>query len=537
MEKEEGLQSQEKMLVQQQPREISQSPKQPTQLSQKIKERVKFKEKFKKIKKKGEKLPIVSIITFVSYIILLYLLFVSGNILAVLTIFIILVIIIGLVSKKTLSWIAQGAILGSIIMIMVYILFHTGFNRSLCVFMPYLCPQRISLSVEEQVLEIKKTIEETINKIRFIMENPELAYIESRAESIATRNAYRYMFEIEDINKLPIDYVLYSDSDQILSLSIKYLYYAIRSSLPIGSNIKMYFNAYCLIRPRFRLNCLTADSLSKLGKEVIYDNTEFFFDEENNFYKNVEVPEYGVQNIRCTIPTIYINISNCEEISYRRFYFQNNFLILVSNITTKTIYKFLVVDESVLINSFYEKRDIYDYLKLDRREYDVGYFDGFLDFPKINILRLGVLSEYPVIRFRNINNVSDIIYISFKNIEELYDVSDFEIEIKYNPNHITISLDPQFKGIQTTLYELTCIENVGKINCKVTFRKIPDDFNRNKYIIFYRDRNDKFLFFIPIVISFKENFVEYSEVIINAKATYGIEKKATTNLEYTLIKI
>ncbi|MEM4915318.1 MAG: hypothetical protein QXT85_01035, partial [Nanopusillaceae archaeon] len=429
------------------------------------------------------------------------------------------------------------AILGSIIMITIYILFHTGFNRSFCVFMPYLCPQRISLSVEEQILEIRKTIEETINRIRFIMENPELAYIESRAESIATRNAYRYMFEIEDINKLPIDYVLYSDSDQILLLPVKYLYYAIRSSLPIGSNIKMYFNAYCLIRPRFRLDCLTADSLSKLGKEVIYDNTKFFFDEENNFYKNVEVPEYGVQNIRCTIPTIYINISSCEEISYRGFYFQNNFLILVSNITTKTVYKFLVVDESVLINSFYENRDIYDYLKLDRREYDVGYFDGFLDFPKINILRLGVLSEYPVIRFRNINNVSDTIYISFKNIKELYDVSDFEIEIKYNPDHITISLDPQFKGIQTTLYELTCIEDVGKINCKVIFRKIPDDFNRNKYIILYRDRADKFLFFVPIVISFKENFIEYSEVIINAKATYGIEKKATTNLEYTFIKI
>ncbi|MEM4571368.1 MAG: hypothetical protein QXY16_01555, partial [Nanopusillaceae archaeon] len=520
-----------------QPTPPSQPPKQPTQLSKKIKGRVKFKEKFKEIKKKGEKLPIVSIITFVSYIILLYLLFVSGNILTVLTIFVILVIIIGLISKKSLSWIVQGAILGSIIMIVIYILFYTTFSYSICIFMPSFCPQKISLSAEEQISGIRKTIEETINRIKFIIENPELAYIESRAESVAARDSYRYMFEIEDINKLPIDYTFYSDSDSTIKLSTKYLYYAIKSSLPINSNIKMYFNAYCLTRPIFKLDCLTSNSLLELGRKVIYDNTEFFFDEKNNFYRNNQVPEYGIQNIRCTVPTIYINISNCEEILYKKLYFQNNFLVLISNITTRTIYKFLVVDESVLINSFYENKDIYAYLKLDKREYDLGYFDGFLDFPKINILRLGVLSEYPVIRFRNLNEVSDTIYISLKNINELYDISDFEIEIKYNPNHIKISLDPQFKGIQTAIYDLTCKEYIEKINCKVNFKKIPDDFDRNKYIILYKNENfDKFFFFIPIVISFVE-FVEYSEVIITAKATYGIEKNVVTDLEYIVMKV
>ncbi|MEM1782755.1 MAG: hypothetical protein QW483_02645, partial [Nanopusillaceae archaeon] len=499
-----------------QPAPPSQPPEQPTELSQKIKKREKFKEKFKEIKKKGEKLPIVSIITFVSYIILLYLLFVSGNILTVLTIFVILVIIIGLISKKSLSWIVQGAILGSIIMIVIYILFYTTFSYSICIFMPSFCPQKISLSAEEQISGIRKTIEETINRIKFIIENPELAYIESRAESVAARDSYRYMFEIEDINKLPIDYTFYSDSDSTIKLSTKYLYYAIKSSLPINSNIKMYFNAYCLTRPIFKLDCLTSNSLLELGRKVIYDNIEFFFDEKNNFYRNNQVPEYGIQNIRCTVPTIYINISNCEEILYKKLYFQNNFLVLISNITTRTIYKFLVVDESVLINSFYENKDIYAYLKLDKREYDLGYFDGFLDFPKINILRLGVLSEYPVIRFRNLNEVSDTIYISLKNINELYDISNFEIEIKYNPNHIKISLDPQFKGIQTAIYDLTCKEYIEKINCKVNFKKIPDDFDRNKYIILYKNENfDKFFFFIPIVISFVE-FVEYSEVIITA---------------------
>ncbi|MEM4460799.1 MAG: hypothetical protein QXY70_01520, partial [Nanopusillaceae archaeon] len=520
-----------------QPAPPSQPPEQPTELSQKIKKREKFKEKFKEIKKKGEKLPIVSIITFVSYIILLYLLFVSGNILTVLTIFVILVIIIGLVSKRTLSWIVQGAILGSIIMIVIYILFYTTFSYSICIFMPSFCPQKISLSAEEQISGIRKTIEETINRIKFIIENPELAYIESRAESVAARDSYRYMFEIEDINKLPIDYTFYSDSDSTIKLSTKYLYYAIKSSLPINSNIKMYFNAYCLTRPIFKLDCLTSNSLLELGRKVIYDNTEFFFDEKNNFYRNNQVPEYGIQNIRCTVPTIYINISNCEEILYKKLYFQNNFLVLISNITTRTIYKFLVVDESVLINSFYENKDIYAYLKLDKREYDLGYFDGFLDFPKINILRLGVLSEYPVIRFRNLNEVSDTIYISLKNINELYDISDFEIEIKYNPNHIKISLDPQFKGIQTAIYDLTCKEYIEKINCKVNFKKIPDDFDRNKYIILYKNENfDKFFFFIPIVISFVE-FVEYSEVIITAKATYGIEKNVVTDLEYIVMKV
>ncbi|MEM0333730.1 MAG: hypothetical protein QXX30_04720, partial [Candidatus Aenigmatarchaeota archaeon] len=415
---------------------------------------------------------------------------------------------------------------------------YTTFVRSICVFMPSLCPQRISLAVDEQILGIRKTIEETVSRIRSIMENPELAYIENRAESVAATSAYRYMFEIEDINKIPVDYTFYLDSDSILKLSIKYLYYAIRSSLPLDSNIKMYFNAYCLIRPRFKLDCLTTDSLSELGKKVIYDGAEFFFDEKNNFYENIQVPEYGIKNIKCLIPTISINISNCEEISYGRLYFQNNFLILISNITTKTIYKFLVVDENVLINSLYENKNIYQYLKLDEREYDVGYFDGFLDFPKINILRLSVLSEYPIIRFRDLTNVSDTIYISFKNINELYDVSDFEIEIIYNPNHIKVSLDPQFEGIKTTFYDLTCEEYIGKVNCKVTFKKIPDDFNRNRYIIFYRNEKfDKFFFFIPIIISFTENFVEYSEVIINAKATYGIEKNVITNLEYIVIKV
>ncbi|MEM4773147.1 MAG: hypothetical protein QW648_04035, partial [Nanoarchaeales archaeon] len=482
---------------------------------------------------------IVSIITFVSYIILLYLLFVSGNIFIILTTFVILVVIIGLVSKKTLSWIAQRAILGSIIMITIYILFHTTFVRFICIFMPALCPQRISLSVEKQILEIRKTIEETINRIRFIIENPELAYIESRAESIATRNAYRYIFEVEDINKLPVDYIFYSDSDSVIRLPKKYLYYAIRSSLPINSDIKMYYNAYCLIKPEFKLDCLTEDSLSELGKRVSYDNTEFFFDEKNNFHEDIQVSEYGIQNIKCYIPMISINTSNCEEMLwYGRLHFQNKFLILISNITTKTIYKFLVVDENVLINSLYENKDIYEYLKLDRREYDVGYFDGFLDFPKINILRLGVLSEYPVVRFRNITNVADVIFISLKNIEETYDILDFEVEIIFDPNHIKVSLDSTFEGIQTAFYNLTCKEYLGKISCKVIFRKRPDYFNRNRYIILYRNEYfDRFFFFIPIKISFTENFVEYSEVIISARANYGIEKSIDTSLEYTLIEV
>ncbi|MEM1782655.1 MAG: hypothetical protein QW483_02120, partial [Nanopusillaceae archaeon] len=72
---------------------------------------------------------------------------------------------------------------------------------------------------------------------------------------------------------------------------------------------------------------------------------------------------------------------------------------------------------------------------------------------------------------------------------------------------------------------------------KVNFKKIPDDFDRNKYIILYKNENfDKFFFFIPIVISFVE-FVEYSEVIITAKATYGIEKNVVTDLEYIVMKV
>ncbi|MEM1804521.1 MAG: hypothetical protein QXI77_00830, partial [Nanopusillaceae archaeon] len=158
-----GLQSPEKMLDQQKPGEIHKPPKQSTQKSQLLAKEtsqkpapssssqkensttLSSKETPKQLKKDSElekdyeltrkikdrKLSIFPIITFISYAILLYLLFISKNILITLVIFIILIIIIGLISKKSLSWIVQGAILGSIIMIVIYILFYTTFSYSI----------------------------------------------------------------------------------------------------------------------------------------------------------------------------------------------------------------------------------------------------------------------------------------------------------------------------------------------------------------------------------------------------------------------
>jgi len=410
----------------------------------------------------------------------------------------------------------------------MYLWTSTAFAQYICLTAGY-CPGA-SLGPkpdENYIAQIKESVSKVIKDMYMIMTNPEMYYLRQQAEAEALPESYQYLLEITPPYSMPLVYYDVRESDQEVNVSAAVpLLYVIRSSLPkdvgdIGAE------TYCIIIPKIDTSCISSGAFGdeihdKEGKVIGYisNNTTPFL-----------LPIYGLQRVLCKIPSFTLNLAKCGNLKNERFYINNEFILRLTNVTVTTYYKFLVMDVSLVVQAMKNNKDVYDYLRLNRYEYDKGYFKGFIDFPKINILRVGVLSKYPVIIFYRNESVEDVLYISLSNIEEIYNISGIKIDIIYNPNELNITTDYR---VVSSFYNLTCNnqEKEGRLSCSIVFNYYPGVLGANKYILKYKEEADELIWFIPITVQVKENFIEYSEVLVVASATYGLQKEVTNSITY-----
>jgi len=75
------------------------------------------------------------------------------------------------------------------------------------------------------------------------------------------------------------------------------------------------------------------------------------------------------------------------------------------------------------------------------------------------------------------------------------------------------------------------------LSCNIVFNYSSGTLGENIYILKYKEEAKDLIWFIPITIQVKENFTEYSEVLVIANATYGLQKEVKNSVSYIPIRI
>jgi len=439
---------------------------------------------------------------------------------------------------KTAPLITWGFLIG-IVGGAMYVWTYTGFSRYICLVTGY-CPSSPSSSSlsssspdQNYIAQIWNSVSKVYKDMYMIMTNPEMYYLQQQAEAAPLQESYQYLLEINPpYSTAPVYYFL--DKDNVNIQESIPLLYSIRSSLPADAGV-IGITKYCIVIPRIDTSCIDPNSLANFGsfgnvtdyngKVIGYINLE----------EDSTLPIYGLQNVVCKIPSFTLRLDTCGNLRDNRFYMDNKFILRLTNVTVTTYYKFLVTDVSLIVQAMKNNENVYDYLKLNSYEYDKGYFKGFVDFPKVDILRVGVLSKYPVIVFNKSKEIQDALYISLSNIEEIYNISEIKIDIIYNPNELNIITD---YTVTSSFYNLTCNNSENrKLSCSITFGYYPGILGENVYLSEYKKESDRIIWFIPISIKAKSGFSEYSEVLIIANATYGLQKEVTNSVSYIPVSL
>jgi len=426
--------------------------------------------------------------------------------------------------SSSFKWIPLIVLVGGI----MYIWTNTAFAQYICLTTGY-CPGA-SLGPkpdENYIAQIKESVSKVIKDMYMIMTNPEMYYLQQQAEAEALPESYRYFLEITTpYYTAPVTY--FPDENKV-NISEFVLLYSIRGSLPADVGA-IGITEYCIIVPKIDTSCIDPDSLAN----KFIANVSLDYKGRVRGYINLKKDDilyvYSHQHVNCTIPDFTLRLDICGDLRYNRFYIDNKFILRLTNITTITYYKFLVTDVSLVVRAMKNNKNAYDYLKLNPYEYDKGYFKGFIGFPKVDILRVGVISKYPVIVFNKSEKIQDAIYISLSNIEEMYNISRIKIDIIYNPNELNITTD---YDVKSSFYNLTCnnLEN-GRLSCDITFGYHPGILDENMYLSIYKQELDRIIWFIPINIEVRNSFSEYSEVFVIANVTYGLQKEVTNSVSY-----
>jgi len=410
----------------------------------------------------------------------------------------------------------------------MYLWINTGFSRYIQLVTGYSWGNPIS-SGQNYLEQIKESISKVLNNLNEIMTNPEAYYIQQQAEAEPLQESYQYILEVNSPYSIPMVPYFPNGSNVTVPQSTP-LSYFIKSSLPADAGV-IGTTEYCIIVPRINPSCIDTENfgdpvpLDESGRSIGYIK----------LVENGTLTMYGLQTIFCSIPSFTLRLSNCSNLKYNGFYIDNKFILRLTNVTVTTYYKFLVTDVSLVLKAMENNENVYDYLNLNPDDYDHGYFKGFIGFPSLDVLRVGVLSGYPVIVFNKSEEIQDAIYISLSDIEEIYNISGIEVDILYNPDELSITAN---YNVSSYLYNLTCNNpESGVLRCIITFGYYPGVLGGNLYLSEYEQESNRIMWFIPINIEVKNGFREYADVLVIANATYGLQEEITNSVNYVPIQI
>ena len=362
---------------------------------------------------------------------------------------------------------------------------------------------KVSSAVESSLENLRK-LYQSFEKTMDIMLNPEKAiyYEESKPSEEVVHYSYGISLESLDVPSLAI----YSNGAVMgypVLFSFKY-------SVPLDKNLNV--NFLCDYEVSYSKKCF-------LG----------FVEEEEILSLNIFGS--GSRILVCNIPTMNINVSNksCSSIVNTGFYMDVKLLTSIKNIETKSVYRFLTINEKILVEALSRDVNVYKYLGLEAEKYDKAYYTGLLDFPKINIVRVGKTYGYPIVIFDSYSY--DVIGLSLRPINNIEKIKEISVNIDY-PNSVNILyLDPSSGECKNSLnfnfgyYNLMCS---GK-KCSVT---INDEISFKNYKKRYFDRG--IFVYIPLCVSnnIEKSSFDYADVLVTANAVYDYVLTESTRVYY-----
>jgi hypothetical protein len=213
--------------------------------------------------------------------------------------------------------------------------------------------------------------------------------------------------------------------------------------------------------------------------------------------------------------------------------------------TAETTYRALIIPETTFAEALSQNKDVYTLLKIDKSNYESGYYYGLLGYPKIDIARKTYNDyRYPIILFGT-NWSYEILIFQLRDLEHLVKIDKCEISL-IKPDDIDIEyIDPTSpSGCSPTYqYKMTVstpsgIVDLFKISCgsdnKCTVE--VDD----AYLKKLAEDSKDLVFTLPICIRAKSSFVgDYADLIIKAKISYEYktEIEAPYPVTYELLTI
>lgn len=363
-------------------------------------------------------------------------------------------------------------------------------------------------NVVSSTMEGLKELYQSFSRVMDIILYPEKVIYYEEAKPTEETVTYRYGIELETS---PPPFLLIQNQDQDKAIIMSYpVLFQFKYSIPFDKELIINFT--CYYKPSYNKLCFIG----------FYDQKDLL---TSSFFGS------GFRMLACQIPKMEINLSmeKCSGIVESGFYLDVSLIANIQNIETKSIYRFLVVNEKIVRDSLIKNINIYKYLGLDSSKYDTAYYTGLLDFPKIDIVRAGKIYEYPIVLFDNVSY--DIIIVILRPIENIDLVENISINLDY-PHSLNISyLDPVSGECKNTLnldfgyYNLICDED------KRCIVNISDLTSFLKYKQYYSNRG--ILVYLPLCISNREGApFDYAEVIIFAKTIYNYILTKDTRVYY-----